>query len=134
MALTKTQKEALRQLRVHLKMERCSFDRIGPWAREEAPIPVMEKDVTPFIRKRTELWRESWVFPLIDGLLNEISAGELKHLFLPNLTRCKPGEHNWSETEDGRDCPRCGKSEVLDTRVVDAVTGGRHKGRLAQDG
>jgi hypothetical protein len=61
----------LLELRRHLTMERAEFGYIHSLMAHlsDRPLPKTEDDVTGFIRRRTALWRDSWVFPLIDELL-----------------------------------------------------------------
>lgn len=48
-------------------MERAGFDKIHPTTDDE--LPAIEKDVTPFILKRTRLYRHSWqLTPLKEAL------------------------------------------------------------------
>lgn len=57
----------LMELRRLLTFERSDFSVIGP--RDEDALPRTEAEVNAFIRERTRLWRESWVFPIIDEML-----------------------------------------------------------------
>lgn len=53
-----------------LTMKSASFDRIGNgFDQHGAELPRSEREVTDFIRSRTELWRRSWVFPVLDDIL-----------------------------------------------------------------
>jgi hypothetical protein len=65
---TKKDLEAVRELRRLLTFERASFDNVGPPPVGAAALPASEKQVNAFIGERTRLWRESWVFPLLDQL------------------------------------------------------------------
>jgi len=67
MALRKYQIRGLRKLRELANFERAHFERIGVGVDEK--LPVLESEVTAFIKERTRLYRQTWVLPLIDALL-----------------------------------------------------------------
>lgn len=56
--------EIVHALRLHLSFHRASFLRLGGggW------LPQSEVSVDAFIAERTKLWRETWIFPLLDEL------------------------------------------------------------------
>ena len=63
---------ALKELRRLLQMREksCSFDSIGPWLDSpEGRLPTNEREVTAFIRERTRLWRESWILPVLEQMI-----------------------------------------------------------------
>ena len=61
----------LRELRRTLEMGDAAFGSI--W--QATPVkPLTEGEVTEFIRERTDLWRRTWVFPLIDHLIRKEEA------------------------------------------------------------
>ena len=50
-------------------MELAEFGKLFPNETGVVPLPTIEKEVTPFIRQRTELYRLSWlVLPLKEAL------------------------------------------------------------------
>jgi len=56
-------------------MQRAGFDHIHPPTDDN--LPETEKDVTPFIRKRTRLYRHSWqLTPLKEALEILMEIGE----------------------------------------------------------
>ena len=57
----------MRELRELLMFKTSSFHRIGG-TPPDSPLPETEAEVDAFIDERTRLWRESWVFPLLDQL------------------------------------------------------------------
>lgn len=66
-SILKHDRMMLMELRKLLTLETANFSRIGP--RDEDALPRTEAEVNAFIRERTRLWRESWVFPIIDEML-----------------------------------------------------------------
>lgn len=70
--MNKRQLRALRQIREHLEMKNCSFNRIGGVREGPQKLPTTEADVTAFIIARTRLWRTSWVTGPLDELLKEL--------------------------------------------------------------
>ena len=55
-------------------MELCSFDRRFP---DQNPLlPENEKEVTPFIIARTELWRKSWIINPIAEIMRQLGLHE----------------------------------------------------------
>lgn len=80
MNLSKKDLNDLRGLRELLQMgERNGFSIVAfdtPNGWQDDPIgnlPTSEKDVTPFIRERTRLWRETWILPVLDRLIRNHS-------------------------------------------------------------
>lgn len=56
------------------KMESCSFNSI---CGEGQPLPTSEKEVTEFIKQRTDLWRETWIINELEKVAAELkTAGE----------------------------------------------------------
>ena len=88
--LSKTYLLALKEVRQSLTMEDCAFDTLstGP---HDAPLPKSETEVTDFIRERTRIWRQSWIFPILDQIIAE---GEGK--------MAKPGERSVLDRIEGR--------------------------------
>jgi hypothetical protein len=66
---TKWETRALRRLRQLVSFDTACFGRIGPTPKE-GQLPQTEKEVTDFIRQRTSLYREAWILPLIDALID----------------------------------------------------------------
>lgn len=65
----------LKDVRKHLSMETCGFDRMC--GRTSAPTfedgrAVTESNVTEFIRERTRLWLHSWVLPGLDEVITKL--------------------------------------------------------------
>lgn len=59
MALSKSEIRALKELRSLLEMNRAHFGGIGKEADQ----------FTEKVKKETLCWRQSWIFPIIDALL-----------------------------------------------------------------
>jgi hypothetical protein len=55
------------------KLTRASFSNLFP----DDPLPTSEKEVTEFIRRRTRLYRETWVIPTMRRLLAKIDPRTL---------------------------------------------------------
>lgn len=72
MALTKTQRRALLLLRHRIQLKTCIL-RFDPGARqviaERRSMSMMEDD-TEEIREAMRLYRQTWIEPLLDALLN----------------------------------------------------------------
>jgi hypothetical protein len=70
----------LREVVDHLGMEHCGFGH--PMSCGDDPLPKTEDEVTPFIRRRTKLWLDTWVLPKLRRLLEreerraELRAGK----------------------------------------------------------
>jgi hypothetical protein len=71
---TKRHMALVRELRRLLTMgdNAASFGHI--FADKDDPLPTSEREVTPFIERRTRLWRQSWVFPLLDELEGKVRS------------------------------------------------------------
>lgn len=65
--LSKRDTEALRELRETLTMEKCRFGNIHQ--AKDDPLPKSESEVDEFIKRRTRLWLETWVFPTLDEII-----------------------------------------------------------------
>jgi len=74
----KWRRQVLKQLRSLVNFENAHFGRIG--CSEGDPLPKTEKEVTEFIRRRTQLYRDTWVNPLIDALEKGDCASVRDHL------------------------------------------------------
>lgn len=72
-----TQKEivALKAVRERLTFEKAHFDNIGP--TDDTPLPKKESEVNEFIRNRTRIFRQSWVFPILDELIARAEGREV---------------------------------------------------------
>jgi len=66
--LTKGQRKALKELKRHVTMQTCNFD-MHHFDAEKLPQDVNQVDA--FIKERTRVWRQSWIYPLIDALLGD---------------------------------------------------------------
>jgi len=69
MGLNKVEVRALKEVRERIKMKKASFGRVSEL--DDDPLPKSEKEVTEFIRRRTRLYMETWVLPVIDQLIAE---------------------------------------------------------------
>jgi len=63
--MTKTELHVLKAVRDAATLERASFSRFST----DEPLPTSEAEVTDFIRKRTQLYRETWIIPKLDALI-----------------------------------------------------------------
>lgn len=58
----------LERLRELLSLKGSSFSTMNTdW--ENDPLPGSEAEVDDFIRRRTKLWRKSWVLPILERLI-----------------------------------------------------------------
>ena len=57
-------------------MELAEFGRFFPLEKEDAPLPTTEKEVTPFIRRRTDLYRRSWLITPLQEVLDKLGFEE----------------------------------------------------------
>ncbi len=55
------------------KMELAEFGTIFP-EKDILPYPTTEKEVTPFIKQRTELYRKTWLISPIESALRMIKG------------------------------------------------------------
>ena len=66
--LTAEQIEKLRELRRLMTLEQTKFAEL--WDDPERnPLPKREAEVDAFIRERTRIFRETWILPVLDELL-----------------------------------------------------------------
>lgn len=65
--LSKRDVEALKEVRRLITFERAAFDKIHP--DKDDQLPKTEKEVTEFIKRRTRLYFQSWVLPVIDEMI-----------------------------------------------------------------
>jgi hypothetical protein len=65
----RTNAQLIERLRETANFERSSFGGFG-WPKPDDPLPTRDSDpeVTDFIKRRTKLYRETWVNPLIDEI------------------------------------------------------------------
>lgn len=79
--MTKTQRRALLRLRAELTMADAGFG-LGPSGVVEtnSPLPTNEREVTDFIRRRTLIWRNTWIFPVLEALLDNAPASQLEQI------------------------------------------------------
>jgi hypothetical protein len=56
------------------KFENASFG--DPTLNRVRDFPEFEKDVTPWIKERTRLFRETWIIPFLESALAEIEHGK----------------------------------------------------------
>lgn len=59
--------DALVELRKHLTLETAHFSH--PWESPDDPLPKTEREVNEFIERRTRVWRESWILPILDEMI-----------------------------------------------------------------
>lgn len=62
----------LNRAAVDASMERSEFGLM--WTNLDDPLPANEKEVTDFIRRRTRLWRSSWVIGPIEEAVKILTA------------------------------------------------------------
>ena len=67
--LSASQRRILLEVHDHMTMASCRFDHMGCVADDD--LPKTEAEVTDFIRRRTKVWRDSWVLGPLRCLLNE---------------------------------------------------------------
>jgi hypothetical protein len=78
--MTKRQANALRVLRRRLSLQNAGFSKIGPADSErDGALPTSEKEVTEFIRKRTRLYLQTWILPIVNNLLAEAEGRPVRH-------------------------------------------------------
>lgn len=65
--LTPNQRRKLEEIRSTATMESASFKLL--WPDPEDPLPKTEAEVTDFIRRRTAVWRDTWILGVLDDLL-----------------------------------------------------------------
>ncbi len=63
----RTNATLIAELRHFATLESADFSRLPPHDWRDA-LPTKEDEVTPFIRARTRVWRETWIVPLIAEL------------------------------------------------------------------
>jgi hypothetical protein len=68
----RTNSDLLAELRAYVSYESADFSNI--YARDSDPLPTDEKHVTEFIRRRTKLYRETWIGPVIDELSKRLKV------------------------------------------------------------
>lgn len=74
MSRPESKKQLLAELRSMANFENASFGRL--WESDADPLPKTEKEVTDFIRRRTALYRETWVTPLIAELESRLGVSK----------------------------------------------------------
>lgn len=65
--LTADQRHKLEEVRRTATMETANFKLLR--ADPEDPLPKTEAEVNDFIRRRTAVWRDTWILPVLDDLL-----------------------------------------------------------------
>lgn len=70
--MTKKHIEKIRELRTLMTLETSNFAKLWDDPGEN-PLPKREEDVNAFIRERTRVWRETWILPVLDELLEDKS-------------------------------------------------------------
>ncbi len=68
--------ELIRNVYTDATMDRSAFDHI--WAERDDPLPLEEKEVTAFIRRRTDLWRRTWILAPLKEVLGILQISENK--------------------------------------------------------
>jgi len=61
--------ERLTEVRRKLEMHEGAF--VATWT-PDTKLPKCRDDVTPFIRQQTRLWRETWILPVLDGVIEAL--------------------------------------------------------------
>ncbi len=80
MGMTKRQIHALKVLRHRLTLTNARFASIGPVDTDPTMrLPTSEDQVDAFIRARTRIWRESWVVPVLNNLIDEGERRPIGH-------------------------------------------------------
>lgn len=64
--LTDYEVEQLREVRRMLRMETCEFDPPGAVGLDVEA----RKEFTDTVREATRVWRESWLLPVLDDILD----------------------------------------------------------------
>ena len=65
-------REILKSVYTDSSMDRSSFSLM--WANHDDPLPKDEKEVTDFIRRRTDLWRRTWIIDPLEEVLDLIGS------------------------------------------------------------
>jgi hypothetical protein len=71
--LTDKQRRILEEIRSYATMESASFSRL--WSDPDDPLPKTEAEVTEFIRRRTAIYRQTWILDYLDELLAHTVGG-----------------------------------------------------------
>lgn len=62
----------LREIQRTATMERAEFRHINGPEIGSLPYPTSEDAVTPFIRERTQIWRDTWIVGMLGEVLNDL--------------------------------------------------------------
>jgi hypothetical protein len=74
--LPKYAQKVLREIRRNATFENASFSDSG--LMRASALPKSEKEVDDFIRRRTHLYRETWIVKMIDMLLEKKDGPDSK--------------------------------------------------------
>lgn len=65
----------LREVCETASMQKATFSRLHPnYDDDDGPLPTEEKQVTEFIKKRTYLWRQSWLVRPLTELIDALES------------------------------------------------------------
>lgn len=67
--LTARDRDALAQIRRMLKLEPGTFKFSVLLPSADDALPKTEAEVDAFIERRTRLWRQSWILPVLDEMI-----------------------------------------------------------------
>jgi len=67
--LSKSDVARLEEVIRYVKFERASFNCITGAREEDGLLPKNENEVTEFIKKRTRLYMQSWVLPVLEKMV-----------------------------------------------------------------
>ena len=65
--MTKREIEKLKKVLGHVKLENCSFDCVIG----DNNIKIEKGKVTDFIKERTRLFRETWIIPVLENIIEK---------------------------------------------------------------
>lgn len=73
-----TKQQLFNEIRKNILFTLADFEHC--YTPEEDPLPTKESEVTAFIKKRTDLYIQSWVIPYLDDLEERICPKEVKNV------------------------------------------------------
>lgn len=66
----------LKDIRRDATMDSAEFGLLNP---ERFDYPRREADVTPFIRERTRIWRDTWIVGMLDEMIKDLENGTSRY-------------------------------------------------------